>query len=263
MPGAPQPAHQRGGRRAELPGLGREPGQRLPARGHRQRERVERARQGRAPGVAARRVGDRQPPLHLRRVGERHHDAVGPLAGQPQQARPVGREPDRRAARRHGRRAGWAVPSGDPENIARIASRAAISPSRALRGRRERDPVGAVLGDVGAGAEPHDEPPLRQHVDDRQHLGGDRRAAGTPPTAPRSRGGRRASASRGRPAWSARRRSGSPLTRPGDWRWSLTHTPSNPSASARCAIARISSHADPYWGIRTPIAGPPAIGRGL
>ncbi len=56
-------------------------------------------------------------------------------------------------------------------------------------------------------------------------------------------------------------KAGSSVRRPGDWRWSLAHTPSNPSASARPAISRISLQVPPYWGIRTPIAGRPATGR--
>ena len=69
---------------------------------------------------------------------------------------------------------GTSAPSGCREHRAHDLERVA-QPGGALGRRAERHAVGAVLGDVRARPQPDDQAPLRHDVDDRRHLGGERR----------------------------------------------------------------------------------------
>ena len=97
-------------------------------------------------------------------------------------ARPVGREQDRRpAGLRRGRLVRRVLQGprhvralGVPEHRAHDLERVP-QPGGALGGRAERDAVGAVLGDVRARPQPDDQAPVRDHVEDRRHLGRERR----------------------------------------------------------------------------------------
>ena len=177
-----QPAQQAGGGGSQGGRLAAEPGLGLALGGHRQGERVERAGERRPPRREAGLLGHGQAAPHLLGVREGRHDAVGALAGEPQQPRAVGGEPDRRAAGLDrgrlvggpGERAGHVSTLGvrehRPHHLQRAAQRVG-----ALAGRRERDPVRAVLGHVRAGSQAHHQATARDHVQDRRHLGGQRR----------------------------------------------------------------------------------------
>ena len=180
--GAAQPAQQPGGRGAQGGGLPGEPGVRLALGRDRQGEGVERAGERRAPGRQAGLFGHGQAARHLLGPGEGRHDAVGALAGQPQQPRAVGGEPDRGAARLDrrglvrspGEGSGHVRALGVREHRAHHLQRFAQSLG-ALAGGRERDAVGAVLRHVRAGAQAHHQAAPGDDVQDRGHLGGEGR----------------------------------------------------------------------------------------